>query len=588
MGGQFALLDFPVEIICHILSFVSYRDLIRSTMTCKLIRNTVQKSAFLSYTIDLAYHQLQATQASTVPYAARKQRLLMSQRRWNSLDWTAMHKVECPHTAYMYDFVNGIYAIGQNAANDRRFSENVTFYRLPPYSTLQASVEEGESWTYAFGMTILDFTMDPEQDLLVLMALAPPKSQYFYHIHLRTLSTNETHPQAGSPFLPFILRAQVAGGIEHVPAYRLRILDDLLGTLAKEVVDNTGVYSAFLEIWNWKHGARGSRCAIRPNGIEDFCFLSKSAFLVAKQMGAFEVFTFTDPSGPSAYPSPTLRSAFLLPQLKQTHLFWYLTINCNPSPGSLPLFTTQNTRPSPFPRTVRDHHLKPEERILGCAIGTVNPDDHVGEGAPHTFDCFIFFIHAKLFLDSIDENRVSGFHLVSSRQNSQLPGSSIWKTVGRYEWHEWGPQNTRWFQDQLSTNWQHAIHGLRTAECVLDGERNGDAHAHGHHHPEHGTGTRKLRIRDFNPNVVKGAIIANGNEKQDEDKNKWKVVTTKDPVANTKKVFEVEIWSALPYREVVTEETVQVAEVMMDESRILLIKVREFRSTQLKRSTKVT
>jgi len=50
----------------------------------------------------------------------------------------------------------------------------------------------------------------------------------------------------------------VAGGIEHVPAYRLRILDDLIGTLAKEVVDDVGGYSAFMEIWNWKHGARGS------------------------------------------------------------------------------------------------------------------------------------------------------------------------------------------------------------------------------------------------------------------------------------------------------------------------------------------
>ena len=97
----------------------------------------------------------------------------------------------------MYDFVNGIYAIGQNAGNDRRFSENVIFYRLPPYPTLQASIGEGaglgeadtsngandtpdgkperSSWTYAFGMTILDFTMDPEQDLLVLLALAPPE-----------------------------------------------------------------------------------------------------------------------------------------------------------------------------------------------------------------------------------------------------------------------------------------------------------------------------------------------------------------------------------------------------------------------------
>ena len=105
-----------------------------------------------------------------------------------------MHKIECPHTAYMYDFVNGIYAIGQNAANDRRFSENVTFYRLPPHPTLPVSPAENarsnaasglndtvdggskrDTWTYAFGMTILDFTMDPEQDLLILLALAPPE-----------------------------------------------------------------------------------------------------------------------------------------------------------------------------------------------------------------------------------------------------------------------------------------------------------------------------------------------------------------------------------------------------------------------------
>jgi len=344
-------------------------------------------------------------------------------------------------------------------------------------------------------------------------------------------------------------------------------------------------------------------------------------------MGAFEVFTFTDPADPSAYPRPTLRSTFLLPKLKSTQLFWYLTINCNPSPGSVPLFPPKNSQLSPFPRTIRDHHLRPEERILGCAIGTVNPENHQGDGAPHTFDCFIFFIHAKVFLDSIDENRVSGFHLVSSRQTSQTPGSlsvstdseqndgtvrvedslawvdqilnipedddiqvpqpetrtsagsplagtSTWKAVGRYEWHEWGPQNTRWFQDMLSTNWQHAIHGLRTVECVPVGERNGDPHAHGYQHWEHTTGTHKLRIRDFNPNIVRGATIAKRDGKKDEDKNKWKVVTTMNSVANTENVFEEEIWSALPYREVITEETVQVAEVMMDESRILLIKVR--------------
>ena len=163
-----------------------------------------------------------------------------------------------------------------------------------------------------------------------------------------------------------------------------------------------------------------------------------------------------------------------------------------------------------------------------------------------------------------------------ARPGTETPsvGTSTWKTIGRYEWHEWGPQNTRWFQDQLSTNWQHAIYGLRTVECVLVGERNGGGHVHGHQHWEHTTGTHKLRIRDFNPNIVRGAVVTKREGKEGEDKNKWKVVATMNPVENTNNVFEEEIWSALPYREVVTEETVQVAEVMMDESRILLIKVR--------------
>ena len=251
MGGQFALLDLPVEIICHIFSFVSHKDLIRSTLvrcseppgyttklihpfisvvqTCKFLRNTVLKSAFLSYVIDLAYHQLQATETSVGPYAAHKLRLLKSQNRWSKLEWAVKHEVECPHTAYMYDFVNGIYAIGQNAANDRRFSENVTFYRLPPYPTPPAPIKDGtesfvagdatsannvpggnskgDSWTYAFGMTILDFTMDPEQDLLVLLALGPPELVVFLGLSNRSVfldvALNMYHSQGLSIFTTY-------------------------------------------------------------------------------------------------------------------------------------------------------------------------------------------------------------------------------------------------------------------------------------------------------------------------------------------------------------------------------------------------
>lgn len=33
-------------------------------------------------------------------------------------------------------------------------------------------------------------------------------------------------------------------------------------------------------------------------------------------------------------------------------------------------------------------------------------------------------------------------------------------------WDVWGPQSTRWFEECLSTDWQHAIYGLRTVESV--------------------------------------------------------------------------------------------------------------------------
>lgn len=68
----------------------------------------------------------------------------------------------------MYDFVDGIYAVGHDAHEERRYAEGIIFYRLP---TL-------EFWKHDLDMTVLDFTIDPAQDLLVLLSFAPRDSQY--------------------------------------------------------------------------------------------------------------------------------------------------------------------------------------------------------------------------------------------------------------------------------------------------------------------------------------------------------------------------------------------------------------------------
>lgn len=123
-------------------------------------------------------------------------------------------------------------------------------------------------------VAIIDFTMDPSQNLLVLVALAPaeyvysfphagplvhlsylylsnPSSKYLYNLHLRTISTNEPHPKAPLPILSCLERhPTIPPPPELFAAVRVQVSGDLVGLLIKEAPDPVG---AHLEIWNWEN-----------------------------------------------------------------------------------------------------------------------------------------------------------------------------------------------------------------------------------------------------------------------------------------------------------------------------------------------
>jgi hypothetical protein len=74
----------------------------------------------------------------------------------------------------VYEFVGGFYGNGRE--DDRRITASISFLELP--SADSARLENGspdlKMWTHPmFDIVIIDFTMDPSQDLLVLIALAP-------------------------------------------------------------------------------------------------------------------------------------------------------------------------------------------------------------------------------------------------------------------------------------------------------------------------------------------------------------------------------------------------------------------------------
>jgi hypothetical protein len=188
-------LILPNELICVILGYLDVMDLLQCLLVriflihsynmcppCysliqvnKRLYKVIFESSSLQFTIELAKYRMKPPEGSVLepPYAVRLQILKDREQRWRSLKSDTRHKLKLAHSGAIYEFTGGIYGNGKE--NDRRNTISITLYDLP-------SLESGkqEDWTHSMdGMDIVDFTMDPSQDLLVLVALAPQECVYF-------------------------------------------------------------------------------------------------------------------------------------------------------------------------------------------------------------------------------------------------------------------------------------------------------------------------------------------------------------------------------------------------------------------------
>jgi hypothetical protein len=138
----------------------------------RLLARIVAASSRLQYTIALAKHRLLDIHpaAQNPPYAARLRLLTNRENAWSGLRWKARHTLKLPPTGSVYEFVGGIYGNGRE--DDNRITASISFLELPTSSSDPS--RPLRTWTHPMGdVTIIDFTMDPSQDLLVLVAVAP-------------------------------------------------------------------------------------------------------------------------------------------------------------------------------------------------------------------------------------------------------------------------------------------------------------------------------------------------------------------------------------------------------------------------------
>lgn len=138
----------------------------------RLLARIVAASSRLQYTLSLAKHRLLdiSPSAHHPPYATRLGLLRDREQAWSDLRWKARHTLRLPPTGSVYEFVGGIYGNGRE--DDNRVTDSISFLELPTASC--DPTRALRTWTHATNdVTIIDFTMDPSQDLLVLVAVAP-------------------------------------------------------------------------------------------------------------------------------------------------------------------------------------------------------------------------------------------------------------------------------------------------------------------------------------------------------------------------------------------------------------------------------
>ena len=84
-----------------------------------------------------------------------------------------------PNAGAIYEFVGGVYCNARAGPDERRVNGEIRFYQLPdafgePTSgNGRGSVGDVKHWKVDVSdMVVLDFTVDPGQDLAVLVAIA--------------------------------------------------------------------------------------------------------------------------------------------------------------------------------------------------------------------------------------------------------------------------------------------------------------------------------------------------------------------------------------------------------------------------------
>ncbi|KAF8755319.1 hypothetical protein RHS01_05679 [Rhizoctonia solani] len=295
------VLQLPVDILIAIFSHLTAsRDLYSCNQICRAVHNLFRSSPQLYHKLSLARASLADTLygVQNKSLQDRTRLVLELEQRWWSRALSSRRQLKIPldNPCIEYQICNGVIVTGVLSSTGDSLQE-LQVYRLPSYLTGLKS----KLWRHKLekDSSVRQLKVDPSQDLLVLTGVGPPDSgdlgtKCTVSLHLRTLSTNDSHPAASLATLSLkgVLPTQPFMHPYSQGRIVVRICQDILGVLTNpdstDPVTESSVQS--LVIWQWTSGQQLLTLPQLDNLlINDLTFLGRHTILLTHS---------TTPNGP--------------------------------------------------------------------------------------------------------------------------------------------------------------------------------------------------------------------------------------------------------------------------------------------------
>ncbi|CAL1695559.1 unnamed protein product [Somion occarium] len=495
------LTELPTELLIKIFDDLDLRNLLHCKPVCRLFNSIINDAATLQYKMELALCGMEDGPPGSMVPAERLECLREHQDAWGHLRFTQTSNIDM-QSGNVWELYGNVLSQGKN----RR---SLAFHQL---ASVIRGIED-RSWSLDdLDVEIRDFGMDPAQNLLVLIESLVPNNGRSYSIHLRTLSTGESHPAAPKPAV-----------LTYTPNFRcssftIQTSAELLGIIfhSMDGMDNE------LIIWNWK--TTEIELAVSGDPVKAFAFLTDHHILLAKLVTYSATLAVVDLQTSHAELTPCedlqVECEFYLPELLTRNIVVDILLRLDPGPN----WTPNPDLKVPF-------HIARGDRLFVVTVSLFSPGDQ----------------HLRAY-------------------TLFIPSTTIFKHMDMYsgdiEWEQWGPAGSRLIYPtpSISRVWVCYVYGMGFTFLLRS-----------QMHEQRQT----LYMFDFNQLAIRKSMQEKANIDEPQTSESWNLMTDDSVIDAGASVFNDSIKTSLPFRfrihDIAPDPDGRAVAAMLSEDSIILV-----------------